>query len=127
MDTDCQVLVTVGGDQQQSLMNWLGLSLTSQKLHALIAQEGLDEVRYKLQMYRSGDFWVPTGGIKKGRNGRSTSNHYSPEHGFLAEESDPATAYAVTDAVYRGIAHLRQAAFSTEKTPGLGSVPAFQG
>ncbi|KAB5569495.1 hypothetical protein DKX38_003288 [Salix brachista] len=32
---------------------------------ALIAQEGLDEVRYKLQMYRSGDFWVPTGGIKK--------------------------------------------------------------
>ncbi|KAG5251876.1 ATP binding protein [Salix suchowensis] len=66
MDTDCQVLVTtVGGDQQQSLMNWLGLSLTSQKLHALIAQEGLDEVRYKLQMYRSGDFWVPTGGIKK--------------------------------------------------------------
>ncbi|KAJ6686663.1 INTERFERON-INDUCED PROTEIN 44 [Salix purpurea] len=65
MDTDCQVLVTVGGDQQQSLMNWLGLSLTSQKLYALIAQEGLDEVRYKLQMYRSGDFWVPTGGIKK--------------------------------------------------------------
>ncbi|CAK7348371.1 unnamed protein product [Dovyalis caffra] len=32
---------------------------------ALIAHEGLSELRYKLQMYRSGDFWVPTGGIKK--------------------------------------------------------------
>ncbi|KAJ9171760.1 hypothetical protein P3X46_015078 [Hevea brasiliensis] len=32
---------------------------------ALIANEGLNELRYKLQMYRSGDFWVPTGGIKK--------------------------------------------------------------
>jgi len=32
---------------------------------ALIAHEGLNELRYKLQMYRSGDFWVPTGGLKK--------------------------------------------------------------
>ncbi|KAJ4822885.1 hypothetical protein Tsubulata_048607, partial [Turnera subulata] len=32
---------------------------------ALIAGEGLNEVRYKLQMYRSGDFWIPTGGLKK--------------------------------------------------------------
>lgn len=32
---------------------------------ALIAHEGLNELRYKLQMYHSGDFWVPTGGIKK--------------------------------------------------------------
>jgi len=32
---------------------------------ALIAPEGLNEVRHKLQMYRSGDFWVPTGGISK--------------------------------------------------------------
>lgn len=32
---------------------------------ALIAHEGLNELRYKLQIYRSGDFWVPTGGIKR--------------------------------------------------------------
>ncbi|KAJ6401007.1 hypothetical protein OIU84_016426 [Salix udensis] len=32
---------------------------------ALFAHEGLSELRYKLQMYRSGDFWVPTGGLKK--------------------------------------------------------------
>ncbi|XP_059625624.1 uncharacterized protein LOC132268796 [Cornus florida] len=32
---------------------------------ALIAPEGLDELRHKLFSYRSGDLWVPTGGIKK--------------------------------------------------------------
>ena len=32
---------------------------------ALIAQEGINELRYKLQNYRSGDFWVPTGGLAK--------------------------------------------------------------
>lgn len=32
---------------------------------ALIAPEGLNELRHKLQMYRSGDFWVPTGGFSK--------------------------------------------------------------
>ncbi|KAL5862986.1 hypothetical protein ACOSQ3_000500 [Xanthoceras sorbifolium] len=32
---------------------------------ALIAPEGLNELRHKLLNYRSGDFWVPTGGIKK--------------------------------------------------------------
>ncbi|XP_021279818.1 uncharacterized protein LOC110413371 [Herrania umbratica] len=32
---------------------------------ALIAPEGLNELRHKLLGYRSGDFWVPTGGIKK--------------------------------------------------------------
>ncbi|KDP28221.1 hypothetical protein JCGZ_13992 [Jatropha curcas] len=32
---------------------------------ALIAHEGLNELRYKLQIYRSGDYWVPTGGLKK--------------------------------------------------------------
>jgi hypothetical protein len=32
---------------------------------ALIAPEGLNELRHKLQMYRSGDFWVPVGGISK--------------------------------------------------------------
>lgn len=32
---------------------------------ATVAVEGLDELRHKLLTYRSGDFWVPTGGIKK--------------------------------------------------------------
>ncbi|XVE73386.1 hypothetical protein DITRI_Ditri11bG0113900 [Diplodiscus trichospermus] len=32
---------------------------------ALIAPDGLNELRHKLFGYRSGDFWVPTGGIKK--------------------------------------------------------------
>ncbi|KAH7836377.1 hypothetical protein Vadar_000517 [Vaccinium darrowii] len=32
---------------------------------ALVALEGLDELRQKLFNYRCGDFWVPTGGIKK--------------------------------------------------------------
>lgn len=32
---------------------------------ALIAPEGLNELRHKLLNYSSGDFWVPTGGIKK--------------------------------------------------------------
>ena len=32
---------------------------------ALIAPDGLNELRHKLLGYRSGDFWVPTGGIKK--------------------------------------------------------------
>ncbi|XP_030451474.1 uncharacterized protein LOC115673443 [Syzygium oleosum] len=32
---------------------------------ALVAPEGLDEVRQKLFAYRAGDFWVPTGGLSK--------------------------------------------------------------
>ncbi|MCL7044967.1 hypothetical protein MKW94_008838 [Papaver nudicaule] len=32
---------------------------------ALIATEGLDDLRHKLLSYKSGDFWLPTGGIKK--------------------------------------------------------------
>ncbi|XP_039042967.1 uncharacterized protein LOC120182011 [Hibiscus syriacus] len=32
---------------------------------ALIAPDGLNELRHKLIGYRSGDFWVPTGGITK--------------------------------------------------------------
>ncbi|XP_022757917.1 uncharacterized protein LOC111305026 [Durio zibethinus] len=32
---------------------------------ALIAPDGLNELRHKLLGYRSGDFWVPTGGMKK--------------------------------------------------------------
>ncbi|XP_031288138.1 uncharacterized protein LOC116146824 [Pistacia vera] len=32
---------------------------------ALIASEGLNELRHKLLNYSSGDFWVPAGGIKK--------------------------------------------------------------
>ncbi|XP_035548833.1 uncharacterized protein LOC109003783 [Juglans regia] len=32
---------------------------------ALVAPDGLNELRHKLFTYRSGDFWVPTGGINK--------------------------------------------------------------
>ncbi|RZC53072.1 hypothetical protein C5167_011935 [Papaver somniferum] len=32
---------------------------------ALISPEGLDDLRHKLLSYRSGDFWLPIGGIKK--------------------------------------------------------------
>lgn len=32
---------------------------------ALMAREDLGEIKQKLVSYRSGDFWVPTGGIKK--------------------------------------------------------------
>ncbi|KAK9161672.1 hypothetical protein Syun_008013 [Stephania yunnanensis] len=32
---------------------------------ALVASEGLDDLRHKLLNYRSGDFWLPIGGIKK--------------------------------------------------------------
>ncbi|KAI4301466.1 hypothetical protein L6164_034744 [Bauhinia variegata] len=32
---------------------------------ALVAAEGLNELRHKLLLYRSGDFWVPAGGISK--------------------------------------------------------------
>lgn len=32
---------------------------------ALVAHEGLNELRHKLLMYCSGDFWMPTGGISK--------------------------------------------------------------
>ncbi|KAH7863633.1 hypothetical protein Vadar_020137 [Vaccinium darrowii] len=32
---------------------------------ALVAPEGLDDLRHKLFAYRCGDFWVPTGGFKK--------------------------------------------------------------
>ncbi|RVW39929.1 hypothetical protein CK203_081079 [Vitis vinifera] len=32
---------------------------------ALVADQGLDELRHKLITYRSGDFWLPTGGISK--------------------------------------------------------------
>ncbi|KAK4405501.1 hypothetical protein Sango_0556600 [Sesamum angolense] len=32
---------------------------------ALIAGEGLDDLRHKLLCYRAGDFWLPIGGIKK--------------------------------------------------------------
>ncbi|KAK2990285.1 hypothetical protein RJ640_014737 [Escallonia rubra] len=32
---------------------------------ALIAPEGLDDLRHKLITYRSGDFWLPVGGVKK--------------------------------------------------------------
>ncbi|KAI3895582.1 hypothetical protein MKW98_025373 [Papaver atlanticum] len=32
---------------------------------ALIATDGLDDLRHKLLSYKSGDFWLPTGGIKK--------------------------------------------------------------
>lgn len=31
----------------------------------LISNEGLDDLRHKLIVYRSGDFWLPIGGIKK--------------------------------------------------------------
>lgn len=31
----------------------------------LLAQEGIRELRYKLQSYHSGDFWAPTGGLNK--------------------------------------------------------------
>lgn len=34
---------------------------------AMVASDGLDELRHKLLSYRAGDFWVPTGGI--GRDG----------------------------------------------------------
>lgn len=33
---------------------------------ALIAPEGLNELRHKFLNYRSGDFWIPIGGIQKG-------------------------------------------------------------
>lgn len=32
---------------------------------ALVAPEGLDELRHKLTSYRAGDLWLPTGGMKK--------------------------------------------------------------
>ncbi|KAK6937320.1 hypothetical protein RJ641_030828 [Dillenia turbinata] len=32
---------------------------------AVLAEEGVDELRHKLLTYRPGDFWVPTGGISK--------------------------------------------------------------
>ncbi|KAL5700978.1 hypothetical protein ACHQM5_026366 [Ranunculus cassubicifolius] len=32
---------------------------------AMVASEGLDDLRHKLISYRSGDFWLPTGGMKK--------------------------------------------------------------
>ncbi|PON72435.1 P-loop containing nucleoside triphosphate hydrolase [Trema orientale] len=32
---------------------------------ALVASEGLNELRQKLLTYRSGDFWMPTGGVDK--------------------------------------------------------------
>lgn len=32
---------------------------------ALVANEGLDDLRHKLLSYRSGDLWLPTGGVKK--------------------------------------------------------------
>ncbi|KAF5202887.1 hypothetical protein FRX31_007526 [Thalictrum thalictroides] len=32
---------------------------------ALVANEGMDDLRHKLLSYRSGDFCLPTGGIKK--------------------------------------------------------------
>lgn len=32
---------------------------------ALVCVEGLNELRHKLLMYRSGDFWMPNGGISK--------------------------------------------------------------
>ena len=32
---------------------------------ALVADQGLDELRHKLITYRSGDFWLPAGGISK--------------------------------------------------------------
>lgn len=32
---------------------------------ALIAPEGLNELRHKLVAYRSGDFWLPAGGVKR--------------------------------------------------------------
>ncbi|KAF9607195.1 hypothetical protein IFM89_033402 [Coptis chinensis] len=32
---------------------------------ALVANEGLDDLRHKLLSYRSGDFWLPVGGFKK--------------------------------------------------------------
>lgn len=32
---------------------------------ALIGPDGLDELRHRIFTYRSGDFWVPTGGIRK--------------------------------------------------------------
>ncbi|PIA61187.1 hypothetical protein AQUCO_00300605v1 [Aquilegia coerulea] len=32
---------------------------------ALVANEGLDDLRHKLLSYRSGDYWLPTGGTKK--------------------------------------------------------------
>lgn len=32
---------------------------------AFVAPEGLDDLRHKLITYRSGDFWLPVGGIKK--------------------------------------------------------------
>lgn len=33
---------------------------------ALIAPDGLNELRHKFLSYRSGDFWIPIGGIQKG-------------------------------------------------------------
>lgn len=32
---------------------------------ALVAPDGLDEMRHKLVGYRAGDFWMPTGGMRK--------------------------------------------------------------
>ncbi|CAI9119022.1 OLC1v1020671C1 [Oldenlandia corymbosa var. corymbosa] len=32
---------------------------------ALVAPEGLDDLRHKLMAYRSGEFWLPVGGMKK--------------------------------------------------------------
>ncbi|KAL5996270.1 hypothetical protein ACLOJK_026344 [Asimina triloba] len=32
---------------------------------ALMAPEALDDIRHKLASYRAGDFWLPTGGVKK--------------------------------------------------------------
>ncbi|KAJ6686662.1 INTERFERON-INDUCED PROTEIN 44 [Salix purpurea] len=42
------------------------------------------------------------------------------------KESDPATAYAVTDAVYRALLISDRRHFPQKKTPGLGSVPVFR-
>ncbi|KAF8006766.1 hypothetical protein BT93_K0931 [Corymbia citriodora subsp. variegata] len=41
---------------------------------AMVAPEGLDEVRQKLFMYRAGDFWVPTGGLSKEEMDIPTTN-----------------------------------------------------
>ncbi|OWM88082.1 hypothetical protein CDL15_Pgr016655 [Punica granatum] len=32
---------------------------------ALVAPKGLDELRHKLMVYRAGDLWLPTGGVRK--------------------------------------------------------------
>lgn len=64
---DCVKLRKINGGSGVSGLSPRIRVLREMERLAMVAADGLDELRHKLLSYRAGDFWVPTGDV--GRDG----------------------------------------------------------